>query len=106
MKARFKDLATQDGLDKVFDESAERPALLFKHSDTCPISHDVFRSVSTVDSDIYLVVVQRSRDISNTLADRTGVPHQSPQALILKDGICVFHASHYDINPETLSKYI
>ena len=56
--------------------------------------------MSQVRADVNLVVIQTHRDISNAVATLTGVRHQSPQAIVLRDGKPVYHASHYDIEAE------
>lgn len=103
MKARFTKVETTDKLDELFDISNEKPVVLFKHSTTCPISSDVYAEVSDADADVNLIVVQAARNISNAIAERTGIRHESPQAIILKDGKAVYHASHYDVTAEEIS---
>jgi thioredoxin 1 len=97
-------LNTLDKLEAAIEESRLRPVLLFKHSNSCGISTNVFRDVTAVDADVNLVVVQTDRDISNEIERRTGIRHESPQAIVLKNGEAVFHASHYDIKLEDLRK--
>ena len=75
-----------------------------KHSLTCPISAGVFEIVSGIDADVHLVVVQHSREISNEVAEKTGVRHESPQAVIIKDSKVVYHASHYDITADEIEQ--
>ncbi|MDH3494727.1 MAG: bacillithiol system redox-active protein YtxJ [Acidobacteriota bacterium] len=104
--ARFIEVDTSEGLEEVFARSNESPALLFKHSVTCPISLAAYRSVATVDNDVYLVVVQRARDISDEVESRTGIRHESPQALVISNGACVFHASHYNIEPGSIAEHL
>jgi bacillithiol system protein YtxJ len=48
------------------------------------------------------VVVQHSRSVSNAIAERTGIRHESPQAILLKGGEVVYHASHYDVTAEDI----
>ena len=93
-------------LEAAIEESRLRPILLFKHSTSCGISSGVFRDVSMVDGDINLVIVQTDRDISNEIARRTGIKHESPQAIVLKNGAAVYHASHYDITIEDLNEHL
>ena len=97
MPANFINVDSIDSLDRLFKQSFERPIVLLKHSTTCGISSGVYREVGLVASDVNVVVIQTHRDISNAIADRTGLRHESPQAIILKDGKAVYHASHYDI---------
>jgi bacillithiol system protein YtxJ len=42
------------------------------------------------------------RDISNEIASRFGVYHQSPQLLLIKEGKSVYDVSHSDIDAEEL----
>jgi bacillithiol system protein YtxJ len=99
-------LDTLDKLEAAIDESRLRPVLLFKHSTSCGISSGVFREVRAVDADINIVVVQTDRDISNEIARRTGIRHQSPQAIVLRDGEVVYHASHYDITADDIRGHL
>jgi bacillithiol system protein YtxJ len=99
-------LDTLDKLQTAIEESRIRPVLLFKHSTSCGISAGVFRYVSTVDSDINLVIVQTARDVSSEIASRTGIRHESPQAIVLKDGEAVYHASHYDITVDEINHHL
>jgi bacillithiol system protein YtxJ len=102
MKAGFIELKSPEELEKLFEKSDEKPVLFFKHSLTCPISQNVFKEISEVNSDINLIIVQTARHISNEIAKRTNVRHESPQAIILKNKKAVYHASHYDISAEDI----
>jgi len=97
MKARFNEIHDAAELDAVFEKSNEQAVVLFKHSTTCPISAGVYQEISNADADISLIVVQRARDLSTAVAERTGVRHESPQAFVIKNGAVVYHASHYDV---------
>ncbi len=104
MAANFIKVDSIEGLDRLFSESHQRPVVLLKHSTTCGISAGVYREVSTVAADVNLVVIQTHRAISNAIADRTGLRHESPQAIILRDGKPVYSASHYDIEAEHIEQ--
>lgn len=103
MKAHFVDLNSSEQLDKLFEVSKTKPIVLFKHSISCPISANIFEEVSNLDSTIFLIVVQDSKSLSETIAEKTGIKHQSPQAIIIKDEKPIYHASHYDITAEDLT---
>lgn len=106
MKARFNKIESTEKLDELFEISNEKPVVLFKHSVTCPISSDVYHEVSNADADVNLIVVQTARPISNAIAERTGIRHESPQAIILKDGKAVYNASHYDVSAEDIEEQV
>lgn len=100
MKARFNEIHDTKELDALFEKSNEQAIVLFKHSTTCPISAGVYQEISNADADVNLVVVQRARDVSAAIAEKTGVRHESPQAIVLKNGAVVYHASHYDVTAD------
>ena len=45
----------------------------------------------------------RFREISNEIAHRYGVAHESPQVIVLAGGSAVYHASHMDIDPQVVA---
>jgi bacillithiol system protein YtxJ len=100
--ANFIELSSTERLAELFELSNEKPVVLFKHSLTCPISAGVYSEVSQTGAEINLIVVQRAREVSNEIAQVTGIRHESPQAIVLKDGKPIYHASHYDITSEEL----
>ena len=104
--SKLVELNTLDKLQAAIEESRIRPVLLFKHSTSCGISAGVFRDVKMVDADINIVVVQTDRHISNEIERHTGIKHESPQAIVLKNGEAVYHASHYDITLEDLNEHL
>ncbi len=104
MKAKFKALDSTEKLEDLFEKSSKNPIVLFKHSDTCSISLGVFEEISNADVEINIVVVQQNRDISNSIAEMTGIRHQSPQAIVLKNGRPVYNASHYDITADAVKE--
>lgn len=97
MVANIIELESIDRLDHLISESYERPVVLFKHSSSCGISAGVYQIVRNVAADVNVVVIQTHREISNAIATRTGVRHESPQAIVLINGKPVYSASHYDI---------
>jgi bacillithiol system protein YtxJ len=97
MPAKFVNVDSLERLDSLFAESHQRPVVLFKHSTTCGISSGVYREVANVETDVNLVVIQTHREISNAISARTGIRHQSPQAIVIHRGEAAYHASHYDI---------
>ena len=106
MSINFIKLETPEKLEQLFALSFEKPIVFFKHSITCPISADLYAEVSQSEAEIHLIIVQTARTISNLLAERTGIRHESPQAVILHHGKPVYHASHYDITAEDLRKFL
>lgn len=106
MKARFNQVNSTEQLDELFTKSAEQPVVLFKHSLTCPISTGVYHEIANADADINIIVMQHARSVSTALAEKTGIRHESPQAIIIKDGKPVYHASHYDVTARDVEQHL
>ncbi|MGV3636388.1 MAG: bacillithiol system redox-active protein YtxJ [Flavobacteriales bacterium] len=97
-------LNSVEQLDAVDGASQVKPVLLFKHSTTCSISRTALdrlqRSWTDADDAAYethLLDLHRHRAVSNAVADRYGITHESPQVLVIQNGRCVHHASHFGI---------
>ncbi len=103
MKARFNEIKNTEELNALFEKSNEQAIVLFKHSTTCPISAGVYQEISNADADINLIVVQKARDVSTAVAEKTGIRHESPQAFVVKNGEVVYHASHYDVTADDIN---
>jgi bacillithiol system protein YtxJ len=85
--------------------------VIFKHSNRCGISSMALKQFERewgADSSakLYMIDVVKERSFSRDVADITGVTHQSPQLLLLKNGEVVFHASHYQIDANSVMKII
>jgi bacillithiol system protein YtxJ len=112
MKTILDELRTIEDLERALAESTDRPVLLFKHSLTCPISSRAFHEFQTyleaADSRVNykLITVQYAQEVSASAADRLGVDHQSPQAILVKNCSSVWDASHYDITSDSLEQAI
>lgn len=95
-------------LDKVEKESYNLPVVLFKHSVRCGISayaEERLKNLHVDDSfQFYYLDLINYREVSNEIAKRFGVIHQSPQILVIKDGKATFTTSHHMISPEIITK--
>jgi bacillithiol system protein YtxJ len=52
----------------------------------------------------YLVDVRAQRAVSQQIAARSGVEHESPQIIVFRRGAVVWNASHHDITVEALTR--
>jgi bacillithiol system protein YtxJ len=99
-------------LDRALDESSERPVLLFKHSLSCPISTRAFNELrshlSKADPRVSykLITVQTARVVSDEAASRLKLEHQTPQAILVRNGRERWNASHYAITASALAEAI
>ena len=102
-----------EDLDALLELSKTKPVVLFKHSTRCSIStlaNDAYKAyLETADTDAveytYLDLLEH-RDVSNAIAQKTGVWHQSPQVILVKDGKAVWNTSHLSITAEALKEAI
>ncbi|QTY27239.1 bacillithiol system redox-active protein YtxJ [Flavobacterium sp. CS20] len=87
-------------LDNALDISKDKPVVIFKHSTSCGISRMVlnqFQNNADFDEDAVLLLyldLLAHRDVSNAIAEKLGVLHQSPQLIILHKVQVVHQASH------------
>ena len=96
-------LTSEKQLNQIIEKSKSVPCLIFKHSLTCPISSMAKHRVEgkwdfeADEIDAYYLDLLNYRSVSNAVAEIFAVQHQSPQALLIQDGICTFDTSHLDI---------
>ena len=99
-------MESMEGLEQAIEESKTKKVAIFKHSTRCHISKMVLsqfeRDAASSEKDVsyYFLDLIAHRDISNAIAERLNVTHQSPQLLILENGVVVKHASHNDATVE------
>ena len=96
---------------KLLDDS--RLFVVYKHSSSCSLSASISNEVkaylvenSQMEKLFYQVLVIENRELSNYIAENTGVRHESPQILVFKEGVCVWNDSHTRLSKENLNKNI
>lgn len=99
----WKHLESINQLDTAIIESNEMPVVLFKHSTRCSVSLMVKRMLESQWSHgenlkAYYLDLINHRDVSNEIATRFGIEHESPQVVVLRNGKVVHSASHNDID--------
>lgn len=108
--SNLKELHTTEEFDQVWEKSAQGPILVFKHSTTCPISSNAFGAYQSYansnDAEMYFLKVRESRDVSNHIAEITGVQHQSPQIFLLHNKAAVWNTSHSKITVDSIKQAI
>ncbi|MDT5261277.1 MAG: hypothetical protein QOC61_281 [Acidobacteriota bacterium] len=106
METNFNPVSDAAALEELFARSNETPVLLFKHSNACPISARAYREMEEVKTPVSILVVQKSRDLSREVEERTGLRHETPQALVLRKGQVVWSASHFDITKDVIEQAV
>ena len=110
--SRLTPLTDLSALDEAIAESRERPVLLFKHSRYCGVSAEALDELqshidgSPADVAYRVITVQTHRPVSDAVAQRLGLRHETPQAILLKDGKIVWNASHFRITASQLAQVL
>jgi bacillithiol system protein YtxJ len=110
-KVGWRPLTDLGQLNEIIDLSTEKPVLIFKHSTRCSISRMVFKQFEN-EFDLqdkvipYFLDLLEYRNVSNEIASRFGVYHQSPQIILVKDGKAVYNASHESIGINKLAQFV
>jgi bacillithiol system protein YtxJ len=104
MEKKFQRLADTKALDNLLDNSKRKPVVIFKHSNSCPISAAAYREMQQLENEVVLVEVQSAREVSRELVDITGIRHESPQVIVFRNGKAVWNASHYGVKAREVAK--
>ncbi len=108
---RLTPLNDVQSLDAAIAESANRPVLLFKHSRYCGVSCEALDELqSHIEASenaavsYRMITVQTHRPVSDAVAQRLGLRHETPQAILLRDGKVIWNASHFRITATQLDQ--
>ena len=104
MENHFVRVSDIKALEELTARSKEAPVVIFKHSSTCAISATAYGEMARVTGDVALVEVQSARTLSREIEARTGIEHESPQVIILRNGKAVWHASHWKIKADAVEQ--
>lgn len=109
-KVPWTDLTDKDQITVAKEESKTRVVAIFKHSTSCGISRMVLRNfekqyIENENVKLYFLDLRKHRDVSNAVAQKLNVRHESPQLIVLKDEKVVHHASHQVIDAEKIAEF-
>lgn len=102
-------LERMEQLEEIAERSKAVPVVIFKHSTTCGISRMALRSFEKAyvydkkQLEPYFLDLKAHRDISNAIATKFNVQHESPQLLLIKNGTATYHTSHGAIDAASLA---
>jgi bacillithiol system protein YtxJ len=105
-------LTSIEQLETIKNESNTGAVLIFKHSTRCGISKMVIKQFEKLFTEenqhlkVYYLDLLNYRDISNEIAVKFQVMHQSPQLIVVRNATAVHHASHNDITETELNRYL
>jgi bacillithiol system protein YtxJ len=82
-------------------------AVLFKHSTRCGTSARALRQLESYEATagaapVYLLDVVAAPALARSAAERLGIRHESPQAIVLSAGRPTWHASHGRVTADAL----
>lgn len=106
----WQKLTEQSQLKEILGNKNGEKHILFKHSTRCSISAMALNRFQTdwsedyKDVHIWYLDLLNFRELSNLIAEETGVHHQSPQAIAVKNGEVTYTASHSEINLRRAAK--
>ncbi len=97
-----------DSSDELEEALREQPAVFYKHSPRCWMSTRAMRHMKKYAGavgapPVFLIDVIARRELSNVLSERSGVPHASPQVIVMRGGRTQWHASHLGISARALA---
>lgn len=110
--AKFYTLNTMNQLDEIDAISEIKPVVIFKHSTRCSISRFALKQFDSAYNfeedkiDWYLLDLLNHRDISNEIAHRYDVTHQSPQIIVIKNKKAIYHDSNDGIDAADLKQFV
>ena len=98
-------------IDHIEKASMTKLQVIFEYSSRCSVSRMVLNQfvdkyeLSKDDLDLYFLDLINYRDVSNEVGYKFQVIHESPQLLVIKNGIVVAHDSHSGVNAIDLSQF-
>ncbi len=111
-KVPWNNLNRVQQLDILQEESMKYPVVIYKHSTRCGVSSIVLRQfessfdIKKESVKLYYLDVLAHRTISNEIAAKFNVHHESPQLIVLKNGEVVHDSSHQEISAEKLKEIV
>jgi len=108
----FKEITTIDDWQDTLSQSTKKPVIVYKHSDTCHISAEAKKRIKdciadgTIKDSVYVVTIQTAKEVSDKIEYDTGLKHESPQLIIIKEKEVLYFANHYDINAVDIKEYM
>lgn len=104
------DLHDLSQLENLKEQSFTKTQIIYKHSTTCSISKMVYARLNNarvdLNADFHYLDLLAHRDISDAVAGRFSVQHESPQVLVIKNGVSIFNESHTAIQPYDIAEHI
>ncbi len=102
---KWNQLNSLDTLVAIDEASKQKPVVIFKHSTRCSISMMAlsrfernWKEANTEKVSPYYLDLLQYRPISQAIAKKYHIVHESPQVLLIKNGVCTFSCTHNAID--------
>lgn len=105
-------LTGEQELETAIAQSFQHPVVIFKHSTRCEISRMALRRLernwefSDDQITLYYLDLIAYRNISNKIAEISGVKHESPQIILYVKGKPIYSTSHSGISVDELKQQL
>lgn len=110
---KWNELKALEQVQQIETESADVQVLIFKHSYRCNISRASLDRLERNWNEVemktvkpYFLDLLTYREISNRLAEKFVVEHESPQVLVIRNGSSILDLSHFQINYDQIRETI
>lgn len=101
---------TEDDVQALAAASHQQPQVIYKHSNRCGISSMVLNRLQREDppeeAAFHFLDLIPNRGVSNYVSRHFNVHHESPQVLIIKNGVCVYNESHNGISMDEIASVV
>ncbi len=104
-KMDWNNLNSVEQLSEIDEKSKTKTQIIFKHSTRCSVSSFAKRILTSEFNediqnkvDVHYLDLIAFREISQEIASRYSVLHESPQILVINNGVCSYNASHSDVS--------
>ncbi len=99
---------TTTDVQTLIARSTQQPVFIFKYSPYCSISYlkwETFLYFTREHPNLEYAKIDviEQRELSNFIAEHTGIRHQSPQVLAFAKGEVMWHGSHWNIEEHALT---
>lgn len=108
----WMDITSGETIESAIEKSFSQPVVIYKHSTRCGLSSVVKSrlerswSMEPLPATCYFLNLIQYRQLSDNLSNQFQVIHESPQILIIVDGVCIFHDSHMGVNHSAIKQAI